>query len=165
MPAADGRTPRRAGVRDAARLVVLRAEMLRAMGRVGTEDEEWRGVARDWFTTRLDDDRRFAAFVVEDPHGVLVSGAAGAVQEHAPSPGDRAGFHGHVFNVVTLPAHRRRGLGRAVVTALLQWYDSDTPVRVTDLTATTEGESLYRSLGFVRHGFQTLRRTSAEGAL
>lgn len=57
---------------------------------------------------------------------------------------------GQVFGVVTDPAHRRRGHSRAIMNGLLDWF-SDREVARVDLHASTDGEPLYRALGFVDH--------------
>jgi GNAT superfamily N-acetyltransferase len=51
--------------------------------------------------------------------------------------------------IVTEPAHRRRGLGRALMAALGAAQRSSTARRV--LVATEEGRALYASLGWVVH--------------
>ncbi|WP_052391385.1 GNAT family N-acetyltransferase [Streptomyces sp. NRRL B-24484] len=53
-----------------------------------------------------------------------------------------------VYSVATLPEHRSRGIGRAVVAAAL----AARPDRVATLTSTLLGEPLYRRLGFAEHG-------------
>ncbi|PBC79719.1 acetyltransferase (GNAT) family protein [Streptomyces sp. TLI_235] len=53
-----------------------------------------------------------------------------------------------VYSVATLPEHRSRGVGRAVVEAALAAH----PDRTATLVATLLGEPLYRRLGFTEHG-------------
>ncbi|MCU7824675.1 GNAT family N-acetyltransferase [Kitasatospora sp. DSM 101779] len=53
-----------------------------------------------------------------------------------------------VYSVATLPEHRSRGIGRALVAAALAAH----PDRVATLTSTLLGEPLYRRLGFTEHG-------------
>jgi GNAT superfamily N-acetyltransferase len=47
----------------------------------------------------------------------------------------------------TDPAYRRRGLGRAVLAALLDWLWAH-GVTLVELHATKDGDPLYRSFGF-----------------
>jgi GNAT superfamily N-acetyltransferase len=100
----------------------------------------------------------FAAFVAEDAvHGV-VSMAAGMCHRWAPGPNSPRGVVGHVFNVATLPDHRRQGLSRLCMSALLEWFDQDTDAARIDLNASSAGAPLYRSLGFVPHEYPMMRR-------
>jgi len=70
-------------------------------------------------------------------------GAGGAVGDRAV--GDRAVG---VYWVATLPEHRSRGVGRALLETVLAAF----PDRVITLTATLAGEPLYRRLGFQEVG-------------
>ena len=60
-------------------------------------------------------------------------------------------------SVFVVPAHRGRGLARAVVTAGLRWL-SEKGAEVVDLHATPDAERLYRSLGFSEANSLALRR-------
>jgi GNAT superfamily N-acetyltransferase len=134
---------------DAADLVRLRAQMLTDMGQpAGSDGDPWRASAEKWFADRLGRDLEFAAFVVEDPDDGVVACSAGTCDFHAPGPGNLAGVRGHVFNMSTFPAHRRRGYARACLEALLDWFRSSTEARVVSLNATRDGIALYRSMGF-----------------
>jgi GNAT superfamily N-acetyltransferase len=90
-----------------------------------------------------------AAFVVDDPAraGVLIAGCAGVVWHRLPGPSTPRGRCGYVQYVWTDPDHRSRGLGRGVVSELLDWFEAR-QVPVVELHATPEGEPLYRSMGF-----------------
>lgn len=140
---------RRADVGDAADLVRLRAQMLTDMGRSVDDDADpWRASAETWFAARLDRRREFAAFVIDDPDDGVVACSAGICDFHAPGPGNPSGVRGHVFNMSTLPAHRRRGYARTCLEALLEWFGAETQARVINLNATPDGIALYRSMGF-----------------
>lgn len=90
-------------------------------------------------------------FVVEDPTrpGVLVSCGAGVIATRLPNPWHPDGRAGYVQWMSTDPAFRRRGLGRAVLRAVLDWFE-DCGVENVELHATAEGAPLYRSEGFWR---------------
>ena len=153
-----GRKVRRAVAADAADLVRLRAQMLADMGRsVGDDADPWRASAEDWFADRLVREQEFAAFVVDDPDDGVVACSAGICDFHAPGPGNLTGVRGHVFNMSTLPAHRRRGHARACLEALLDWFRDETAARVINLNATPDGIALYRSVSFTEPRFAALQ--------
>jgi GNAT superfamily N-acetyltransferase len=158
-----GRRVRRAEAADAADLVRLRAQMLADMGRaVGDDADPWRASAEDWFADRLVRGREFASFVVDDPQDGVVACSAGICDFHAPGPGNLTGVRGHVFNMSTFPAHRRRGYARACLEELLQWFRDETDARVINLNATPDGIALYRSVGFTAPRFAALQVILAE---
>jgi ribosomal protein S18 acetylase RimI-like enzyme len=64
---------------------------------------------------------------------------------------------GYIQWVATDPDCRRRGYARAVLEAVLAWCDERRLPRV-ELHATTSGEPLYRSLGFVPGQYPGLSR-------
>jgi GNAT superfamily N-acetyltransferase len=163
LDAPTGRKVRRAEAADAADLVRLRAQMLADMGRsVGDDAEPWRATAEDWFADRLARGRVFASFVVDDPDDGVAACSAGICDFHAPGPGNLSGVRGHVFNISTLPAHRRRGYSRACLEALLEWFRDETEARVINLNATPDGIALYRSVGFTAPRFAALQLMLAE---
>ncbi|MDX2969882.1 GNAT family N-acetyltransferase [Kribbella solani] len=149
---------RRATPADAESLVRLRALMLAAMGNeVGGPDAPWQLAARDWFADQLKSPDTFAAYVAEDPVAGVVAGAAGSVDAHAPGPHDQSGVRGHLYNVSTEPDFRRRGLARACVVAVMDWFRDEAAVGQVELHATDDGIDLYRDLGFIETRFPTLR--------
>ena len=149
---------RRATVQDVPALVHLRSLMFSSMGSdVGGQDAAWRVAAAGWFREQLDRPEQFAGFVIEHPADGVVSAALGSCDARAPSPHDVSGTHGHVFNISTEPAHRRCGYGRACLTALLTWFDTDTGVRVVHLNATPDGAGMYQSAGFREPAFPSMR--------
>ncbi|MCX5244228.1 GNAT family N-acetyltransferase [Streptomyces sp. NBC_00201] len=90
--------------------------------------------------------------LVVDGHGDggLAACGIGTIEQRLPGPHLGNGRIGQVIGVVTDPAHRRRGHSRAVMRALLDWFRERDVARV-DLHASTEGEPLYRDLGFTAH--------------
>jgi ribosomal protein S18 acetylase RimI-like enzyme len=120
-----------------------------------TAGADWRAACADAFAGRLAaDDLRV---VVIDGAGELAACGLGVVDRRLPSPYNVSGLVGHVFGIVTRPAYRRRGYARAIVTALLTWFDEFGLTRV-DLNASADGQSLYRSLGFAVHPDPAMRR-------
>ena len=147
---------RRAMPADASALVRLRAVMYAGMGQTVAEGGRWRVDAEAWFDRFLRQPDRFAAFVAEADTAV-VSAAAGLVIDHPPSPANPGSVRGYVFNVATEVAFRRRGLGNACLIGLLDWFAADTAVQVIDLTATGDGNGMYRAQGFEETGYPALR--------
>ncbi|MEU4196515.1 GNAT family N-acetyltransferase [Kribbella sp. NPDC026611] len=149
---------RRAQPDDAESLVRLRGLVLSAMGvDVGGPDAPWRAIALDFFARRLADPDTFAAYVVDDPVAGVVAGAAGDIQLHAPGPNDLTTARGHLYNVSTEPDFRRRGLARACVVALMDWFQDETAVGQVELHATDYGADLYLGLGFIEAKYPTMR--------
>jgi ribosomal protein S18 acetylase RimI-like enzyme len=173
-PGSDAGGPPRARAAvpaDAAELARLRGVMFAAMsggadGGTGTDGgTAWVRACEDILRTRLADPAGdIAAFVVDAPaHGGLPGGplaacAVGTVERRLSSPGNPEGLAGHLFNVATDPALRRRGYARACVRALLDWYE-DRGVPKVDLHATVDGEPLYASLGFLPTPHTAMRLT------
>lgn len=154
---------RRAEVADATALVRLRAQMLTDMGRaVGGDADPWRASAKEWFADRLARRREFASFVVDDPNDGVVACSAGTCDFHAPGPGNLTGVRGHVFNMSTLPGHRRRGYARACLEALLEWFRDETDARIINLNASPDGLALYQAMGFTEPRFAALQLMLAE---
>jgi ribosomal protein S18 acetylase RimI-like enzyme len=115
-----------------------------AMG-TPTLPDEWRVACEAAFRRRLMDDD-FVAFGVEESDR-LVSCGAGWLEEHLPSPGQYDGRRGHIASMSTEPEYRRRGHGREVFGALMEWFGAHGVPRV-DLRATEDGRGLYESFGF-----------------
>jgi ribosomal protein S18 acetylase RimI-like enzyme len=150
----------RAGPADAQGLVRLRSLMFEDMGiDPGGPDAPWRSAAVQWFRAGLDDAEHMAAFVVRDADAGVVSSAVGQLQPGPPRPASTSGWGGHVFNMSTEPAFRRRGYARACLEALLGWFATATPARSIVLNATAEGEPLYRAIGFAPPRWAALQLT------
>ena len=113
----------------------LSAEEVRQLG------EELPG----YFKHHLQND--LLAFVARDEDGRIVSCAWLLLVAKPPSPRFPHGRTGVLFNVYTEPSHRRQGLARKVMGALIE----DARLRqldVLELHATDDGYPLYRLLGF-----------------
>ena len=166
---------RQADVSDVSELVRLRHAMFRAMASTGAagrpeqvEDTSWYPAAHP----ALDEPMRhgrLAAFVIDaaDPARgrgegrSLVACAVVALEERLPGPGFPRGLSGSMSSVFVEPAHRGRGLARAVVSAGLAWLDEQ-GAEVVDLHATPQAEALHRSLGFAEPASSALRRLSSQ---
>jgi GNAT superfamily N-acetyltransferase len=148
-------TLRRATPSDAEALTRLRGLMHEAMG--DTLNEGWRLSCTAVYERRLATDD-FVSFVVED-EGVIVSGGSGWLEEHLPSPYQLDARRGHIASMSTEPDHKRRGYGRLVFEALMEWFAERDIPRV-DLRATPDGRPLYEAFGFRVLGGATMAWTA-----
>jgi len=154
-----GMEARFARVEEAGEVVRLACVMFESMG-YDYSGEEWQQEGERQVRERLGSD--LAVLVVEHPDdGSLVSAAAGTVARRLPVPRNPAGRAGYVQWVATEPGFRRRGLARLTMEALLTWFEG-AGVPNVELHATSDGEALYRSLGFGESGGRALRRLAWE---
>jgi GNAT superfamily N-acetyltransferase len=145
-------TARRAHLEDVDELVRLRGVMFASMDE--PTGGPWAAECADFFRRHLGGGL-LAASVVDAPDGGgLASCAVGMVDLRLPSP-TRNGPMGHISSVATDERWRRHGFARAAVSDLLDWFVERGAGRV-QLSASREGEGLYRSLGFVPRERPTL---------
>ena len=89
----------------------------------------------------------FRAWVVEYD-GAIVSGGGLQLRTLIPRPGYVYGEpEGLIVSMWTEPSHRRRGLGRRVVEAILSWGRANGVTRYA-LHASDDGRPLYERYGF-----------------
>ena len=140
---------------DVDEVVRLAGVMYASMGHDVT-DPSWIDAAHRAFEQRLGDD--LAVFVVDAPDrpGLAASGA-GTIATRLPAPNNVRARVGYIQWIATDEDARRQGHARAVMDALLTWFD-DEQVPVVELHATPDGEPLYRELGFDDKGPSALRR-------
>lgn len=138
----------RANLGDIAQLVKLRIGYLTDdFGELDAQQEQdlWRELPA-YFELHLDFD--LMAFVARDDEtGEIVCCAWLLLVTKPPSPRFPHGKTGTLFNVYTVPEHRRRGLARQVMLYLLD-AAAELNLDVVELHATEDGYPLYRSLGF-----------------
>ena len=133
---------------DAGEVTRLAELMYRSLGLVLPVEtwEGWREAATGAVSARLGAD--LAVVVAEDPGapGRLVACGAGSISPRLPLPpaDDRVGY---IQWMSTEPEFQRRGLGRSVLRALLDWFASE-GVDNVELHASVDGAHLYRSEGF-----------------
>ncbi|MER7790920.1 GNAT family N-acetyltransferase [Streptomyces sp. NPDC097640] len=137
--------PRRATGDDAPELARLRRVMFAALGPV--PHGPWFQKSAAAFADRLEYDPAFAAFVIDDGAGRLLSCAIGTYTPLLPSPRTRAANIGHVLSVATDPGHRSHGHARACIVAVMGWL-AERDCGHVQLRASPEGQSLYAGLGF-----------------
>lgn len=137
-----------ASLSDVSELVRLRIGYLTAdFGALDPKQEAdlWRELPA-YFELHLDYD--LLAFVARDEEtNDIVCCAWLLLVAKPPSPRFPHGQTGTLFNVYTVPEHRRRGIARQVMLRLLD-AARDLNLDVVELHATDDGYPLYRSLGF-----------------
>ncbi|GAA2861028.1 GNAT family N-acetyltransferase [Streptosporangium fragile] len=141
---------------DIPELVRLREILADRMARDGGAPVSggWQEAYADSLALRLDDPDT-AVYVVDAPGDGLAACGIGLIFQRFPGPALPDGRHGYVQGMTTDPRHRRRGHSRAILLALLGWY-RDRGIGKVDLHATSDGEPLYRALGFVEDGYPPL---------
>jgi GNAT superfamily N-acetyltransferase len=143
---------------DASELVRMAELMYESMGL--PVDDAWRATAVEQTRARLG--RDVMGFVVERSDdgtapGRIVASGIGVTPVRMPGPTNLSGRFGYIQWVATEPDMRHRGYARAVLSALLAWFDA-AGVTTVELHATPLGEPLYRSLGFENDDNPGLRR-------
>ncbi len=140
---------RRALPEDAEEVLRLRQVMIDSLAR-SDSSTEWHAESLPVLRGRLaEPDGTFAAFVVDHPErpGALAALVVGTLDYRIGGAHNPLGVDGYVFSVATDPDARRRGYARACMDALLEWFREHGARRVR-LTASTQAEPLYASLGF-----------------
>ncbi|WP_328507333.1 GNAT family N-acetyltransferase [Streptomyces sp. NBC_00104] len=144
---------RRAAAEDAAEVLRLRQVMIDSMASGGPGGStDWHAESLPTLRRRLaDSDGEFAAFVADHPErpGALAALVVGTIEYRIGRANNPRGAVGHVFSVATDPECRRRGHARACMEALVDWF-RERGVGYVHLTASTEAEPLYESMGFRR---------------
>jgi GNAT superfamily N-acetyltransferase len=82
------------------------------------------------------------------------------IRDASPRRGDLAGKEPYVHNLYVRGPHRSRGVGRALMQALLDWCKKNGYSRVA-LRATEMGRPLYEKLGFVADPTMVYRSTAS----
>src|SRR6187402_2514608 len=139
---------RAATVQDASQIATHRARMFHDMGLLDeTEIPLLRDASEPWFAGLIVDGG-YVGWIVQHNDGV-VGGGGMHLRTHGPMPGCfEAGQSAHIANVYIEPAHRRRGLADVLMKDMIAWAESQ-GIKELTLTASEQGQSLYRRLGFL----------------
>jgi GNAT superfamily N-acetyltransferase len=78
----------------------------------------------------------------------VIGGVGLWLREWPPILKNYTGKQGYVENVFTLPAYRRRGVARQLMSALLDWVRTSKACYEVELHPTQMAHPLYSSLGF-----------------
>jgi GNAT superfamily N-acetyltransferase len=140
-------TIRRATTDDVETLVQLRHAMQDEMEHsheIATPDEIV-GQMRDYFSQQLTGNH-FAAFIAEAKGQAIGTGGV-VVFDVPPSPSNPSGAEGYVMNMYTIPEWRGRGIGHALVDAIVKHAYGEGARRMW-LRTSDDGESVYKRFGF-----------------
>ena len=138
---------RRATPADASLIAQQRLRMFQDMDAISpSEAELFLRSSIPWMERLLEQGDYVGWFAVCE--GEIAAGGGIHLRELGPIPGcPEGGRSGHIANLYTLPAHRRRGLARSLLELMLAWAKQEQLSRIT-LTASDQGRPLYESLGF-----------------
>ena len=142
-----GYTLREATLEHAGVLAYQRRAMFVATGLLNPADAAELEAAVRRYVERAMPEGTFHAWIVEADGGVVAGGGI-QLRTLMPRPGYVRGEpEALVVSMWTEPDHRRRGLGRRVVDAMLAWCRARGIRRLT-LHASVDGQPLYRAFGF-----------------
>ena len=128
---------------DIPEIVRLGAYMYATMG--ATVDDAWAQLAKAQLDTRLG--RTLFGWVIDGDVGQLAACGFVNVTPRLPLPTAVTSMRGYIQWVVTDQQAQGRGLGAAVMGAIIDWaIDGD--VDALELNASPAGRSLYARLGF-----------------
>lgn len=102
---------------------------------------------RPWLETEMAAGR-YQAWLIES-EGKAVAGAGVWLKEVQPGTRARTLRIPYILDVLVERDHRRRGLARQLMDAILEWARSEGH-EIVELHASDEGRPLYEALGFVQ---------------
>jgi GNAT superfamily N-acetyltransferase len=138
---------RTATVEDAPVLAYHRRAMFEAMGILPADEVRPLEAATRAYLERAIAEGAYHGWVVE-LDGTVVAGGGLQLRPLVPRPGyTRGQAEGLIVSMWTEPAHRRRGLARQVLEAILAWTGANGVRRLT-LHASDDGRPLYQLYGF-----------------
>lgn len=145
-PVDAGYVIRRAVVTDAPIIARHRVLMFRDMGEPAEAEAALEENSREQLRRLIERDEYLGWLAERD--GVVVAGVGVFLRRLLPRFRNLSGRpEAYLLNVYTDPAHRRRGVARALIEGVIEWCRAHDVCRVT-LHASQEGWPLYEGLGF-----------------
>lgn len=146
---------RKATLEDVDIITTQRYRMFNEMGH-GNPELQRRAtpVYKEWLRDRLGNGR-YQGWLMLAPDEMVVAGVGLWLMDWPTGVVDLAPFRGYVFNVWTEPEHRRQGLSRRLMQALLAACKAQGINRV-GLHASTAGRPGYEALGFTPSNEMTI---------
>ena len=89
----------------------------------------------------------YRGFFAVDEDGRVLAGGGVVLLEYQPHPTDPRPRRPFIVNMFTEPEHRRRGLGRLLMEAMIAWCRQE-GYAIVFLHASNAGRPLYEELGF-----------------
>jgi GNAT superfamily N-acetyltransferase len=161
QPSADSYTLRPGTLADAPTLARQRRLMFDEIDRLPDAEGNQLEIAIRDYIERAMPAGTFHAWVIEHA-GEVVAGGGLQLRTLMPRPGFVRGEpEGLIVSMWTEPEHRRRGLGRRVVEAILAWGAANGVTRFT-LHASNDGRPLYELYGFIQTNEMRLSLNSSE---
>jgi ribosomal protein S18 acetylase RimI-like enzyme len=114
---------------------------------------------RPWLQRKMEAEE-YLAWFAEDSDRSIAAGVGLWLMDWPPHMVACGRWRGNILNVYTEPAHRRRGLARALMQVALAWCAANR-VDAVILHSSSEGKALYESLGFTPTNEMRLIRPSA----
>jgi GNAT superfamily N-acetyltransferase len=102
--------------------------------------------AREYFADALVNGS-YRGFLAANETGETVGGGGIVISPWPGVPRQREPRRATILNVYVEPEHRRHGIARMLMKAMIAWCKENNFVRV-DLHASDDGRSLYEQLGF-----------------
>lgn len=153
--APEGVRVRAATAGDLETILRHRRSMFEAMGYGGAALAAMDEASRPFFAAKLAQ-REYAGFFAVDSEGHVLAGGGVVLLDFQPHPLDPFGRRGFVVNMWTEPPQRRRGLGRLLMQAMIDWARAE-GLSTLYLHASAEGRPLYERLGFVSNNEMRLQ--------
>jgi GNAT superfamily N-acetyltransferase len=139
-------TIRPATLPDIPHIVDHRAGMFREMG-IAAEFEDMAAATELWLRHAIPA-KTYLGWVAETARGEVVAGAGLLIIPWPPGPMTMDPRCGFIFNVYTLPAHRKQQLARRLMDAMHDYCRAEGVERVV-LNASVFGKPLYDAMGYV----------------
>ncbi len=138
---------RRAQVDDVQTILSHRRRMFEDMGCTDEARLQTMTATSEVYLARALRDGDYHGWVAELPSGEVVAGG-GIVVTHWPThPDDPRTERATILNMYTEPKYRRRGIARALMSAMIDWCRME-GFRWVSLHASEQGLPLYQDLGF-----------------
>jgi GNAT superfamily N-acetyltransferase len=142
---------------DLALVLRHRRGMFRDMGHGESVLDAMEAASASFFSAALRDGT-YRGFFAVDEEGRVLAGGGIVLLAHQPQPVDPRPRRPFVVNMFTEPEHRRRGLARLLMQAMIDWTRAQGYATLT-LHASDAGRALYESMGFVPTNEMRLRLT------